>query len=186
MQGQDSPPRHLRNVPGFRDLRIGSPASWRSSLHRSQLNGESHSDLYELLDTSNAQSGQTATPRQPSPKVGTRAENGKLSGEAVYAETIVGRPAVPRSQRLVGSSEETLTGQPCRRAAIWKELWFPLLCIHGSMLLILGTVAVLVSIYRVKPERGLFFEPTGWDDSKQSAFILLSIPASMRGSRRCG
>ncbi|EXJ59187.1 hypothetical protein A1O7_06619 [Cladophialophora yegresii CBS 114405] len=174
MQSQDSPPRHLRNVPGFRDLRIGSPTSWRSSLHRRQLNGESHSDLYELLDTLNTESDQNTTAGHPD----TRVENGQLYGEPIYAETIVGQPAVPRSQRLVGSSEETLTAQPFRRAAIWKELWFPLLCIHGSMLLILGTLAVLVSVYRVKPQRGLFFDPIGWTDSRQRAYILLNVPAT--------
>jgi hypothetical protein len=178
MQSQDGPPRNLRNVPGFRDLRTGSPKSWRSSFHRNQSFGE-RSDIYELLGGPGNYSSQTTTPQDSKLNLHIQAEDAKAFAEVTSVETIIGRHDVPGAERLAHGSGDTIAQQPCRRGAILKELRFPLFCIHGSMLLILGTLAVVVSVYRVKPDRGLFFEPAGFADTTQHQYILLSIPASM-------
>jgi hypothetical protein len=178
MDGQESPSRHLRNVRAFRDLRIGSRTSWRSSHQGSQPTNNSRSEIYELLDNQSILSNQL-TPVQSTPDLRPQLQDGQPFGAAAFAEPVIGRPEVPRSQRLGGSSQETITAQPCPRMAVWRELWLPLLCIHGSMLLVLTTLVVLVSVYRVEPDHGLFLDPTGWSDSRQRAYILLNIPASM-------
>ena len=182
MQSQDSPPHHLRNVPAFRDLRIGSPKSWRSSFRRSI--GETNSDIYELIDPPGTRSNQTTTPYQSDFNLPRQADT-KQVGVAISTDTFVGCSEIPRGEGLAGSSEDAGTQKPCRRVAILKELWFPLFCIHSSMLLVLGTLAVLVSVYRVKADRGLFFDPTGFDDSTEKAYILLSIPASTKHPHLC-
>ncbi|KAJ9607577.1 hypothetical protein H2200_007655 [Cladophialophora chaetospira] len=178
MGSQDGPPRHLRNVPAFRDLRIGSPNSWRNSLHRRQPNSDSQADFYELLDASSTRIDRTATPRSSALNLDGQLEGNKLFGETSYAEEAADHPGISQTKVLAGSSEETITRQPCQRIAIWKELWLPLLCIHGSMLLLLGTLAVLIAVYRVRPDRGLFADPTGFTESRQKAFLLLRIPAT--------
>lgn len=182
MQSQDGPPRALRNVPAFRDLRTGSPASGRAGSNPAQPIGESCRDVYELtaVDPVGTRSDPTATPpRQPSPYLDSRPESRLTPDEEDEGETPIDTPNIAPPQRSPDNSEKTITDQAFSRSAIWKEIRLPLLWIHGSMLLILALLAVLVSVYKVKPVKGLFFEPTGWSYSKQRAYILLNIPASM-------
>jgi hypothetical protein len=93
--------------------------------------------------------------------------------------TPISTPSRAPPQNSSDNSEETITSQPHPRTGIWQDIWLPLLWIYGSMLLMLASLAVLVSVYRVTPVKGLFFEPTGWSYSKPRVDILLSIPASM-------
>lgn len=178
MQGQETPPRHLRNVPAFRDLHIGSSTGWRSSLYRRSLNRDSSNDPYELLDTSNVFNDGLSNAHQTSPEQQHQYDGDRAPGHLDYTEPIVSQPDRLRPQSLVNDSTETILERPCQRTEILKEIWFPLLCIHGSMLAILGILTILLILYSVRPERGLFSDPTGWAYSRQKAYVLLKIPAS--------
>lgn len=163
-----------------------NPAGERAGSNPVQSIEESRRNVYELrtFNTVGIGSDPPATPpRLPSPYWNNQQESRLIPDEGDEGETPIHTPNVAPPQRSPDSSEETITGQPRLRTAIWKEIWLPLLWIHGSMLLILASLAVLVSVYKVKPVKGLFFEPTGWSYSKQRAYILLSIPASMIAHR---
>lgn len=180
VRSQDGPPRVLRNVPAFRDLRNRLPASGRVGPNHTQLIGDSHGDEYELtgVDTIGTRPEPTATsPRRPSLSWPNRRDIHGIDDEEDEGENLIN---IDRPQHLFNSSEDTITHPACSRAAIWKEIQLPLLWIHGSMLLILASLAVLVSVYRVKPEKGLFFEPTGWSNTRQKKYLLLRIPASTK------
>ena len=179
MQTQEDPPRYLRNVSAFQDLRIGSQIRRPSSRHHRRPTSEYHSDMYDLSKTPQTHVVETTASTQSNLIQHHQVESARSSGDAIYRKVTIGQPDVLQTQGVMDSSKDTKMIQPCRRTAILKELWFPLCCIHGSMLLILGTLAVLVSVYRVEPQKGLFLNPAGSPDNEQKAYLLLSIPASM-------
>ena len=181
MQSQDRLHRTLRSVPAFRDLRTGSPASSRAGSSRAKSIGERRGDGYELTNFDTAWTHFDPTPtlrHQPSPPLQGQPESRKtLSME--NGKIFIEGPDSARPQLPLDNSEEPITDQASPHTTIWKEIRLSVLWIHGSMFLILASLAVLVSVFRVKPEKGLFFEPTGWNHSRQKQYILLSIPASM-------
>ena len=179
MQSQEDPPRYLRNVPAFQDLRIGSQMRRPSSRHHRRPSSEYHSDAYDSLKTPQTHVVEITASNQSNLLQHHSVGNAWSTGDAIYRKAISGQRDVLQTQGVMDSSKETMMNQPCRRTAILKELWFPLCCIHGSMLLILGTLAILVSVYRVEPQRGLFLDPAGSSYDGQKAYLLLSIPASM-------
>ena len=167
----------LRRQSALQNLRTGLCV-----IGPSESIGESHRDGYELtsLDISDHRSEpQAASSCSPSPSAAGHTENGGFHDTATESGPPINGFNSPQPHRSRLSSEETTTNGGCSRAEVWKDIWLPLFCIDGSMLLVLITLAALVSIFRVEPEKGLFFAPTGFNLSKQEAYILLSIPASM-------
>ena len=176
IQGQDSPSRASTNV------RSGSPAGGLAGPNRILPVGESCRDEYEVadFDTNSAYSDPQAMPlSQQSPCLHNRRESHAIPNTEYEEETLITGPIIPRQpQHSPDDSPKTVTNQARPHAAIWKDIWFPVLSIHGLMLLILASLAILVSVFRVHPAKGLFFEPIGWGYAQQKTYVLLSIPAS--------
>ena len=181
MQSQDRLHRTLRSVPAFRDLRTGSADGWRSGSNLSLPVRESHTGVYQLtnFEPSRTRFDPTSTLlHQSGPSLRSQLSRETLNGEG-ESEALIESVNVAQPQLPLNSSLEKVTNQASQRSSIWKEIQLAVLWIYGSMLLILLSLAVLIAVYKVKPMKGLFFEPTGWNHARQNQYILLNVPASM-------
>lgn len=117
------------------------------------------------------------TPATPTPAIAGHSQEQLLSSreqDAIresYHENVLRGSA---EQQPIASTQES----HCQLRTVLNEIWLPLAWILCPMLIVLGVLLVLILMYRVRPKRGLFLEPTGWDYSQRHRWIMLNIPAS--------
>jgi hypothetical protein len=155
------PPQHLRTVRAFSNLRSNLPRRVRNSWGQ-RFSLASDQDLYELPH------GEYTSQTYPDAFQPIAAEGlDEQTHGADSFNTHAWSPAIlpgylDRGVRQIFAldSNEAVKVRPRLQQAVWREVRFPLFCIQGSMLAVLGTIAVLVSAYRVVPDKGLWVDPT--------------------------
>jgi hypothetical protein len=157
MDDLQPPPQQLRNVRAFSDLRSNLPRRIRNSWGQ-RFSLVSDQDTYELP---NGEYPSRARPDilQPDAAEGLVEPSQGADSFDTHAWSPVILPAQPdegAAQKFVLKNKDAVRLRSRLQRAIWKEIWFPLFCIQGSMLAVLGTIAVLVSAYRVVPKKGLW------------------------------
>lgn len=181
MEHRDGTPRALRRVLSYRDLRTGSSNKDQTAQDHSRRKRASLREVFDslCLDTFIDRPTSIIEARlKPDRYFGIQSESRlNLSGtDQTETPNRVSLTALP--QQFDEKPKANTKDQRYSQITVWKEIWAPLLWVHGSMFLMLAILTVVISVYKVKGVKGLFFEPTGWIYTKERAYVLLSIPAS--------
>ncbi|KAK5048308.1 hypothetical protein LTR84_005978 [Exophiala bonariae] len=179
-QNRQSPTRlPLRSAPAFRDLRNNIRLNELNHRQRTQP-VEADRDAGSQTPYSRAAGSRSTFTTSQQSNINSRNES--ETNVLIQENNDIAAPlngVQPAS--IIHEHRSSGGGGPMQhysRRPIWDDIWLPLACIHGSMLLELCCLAVLISVYKVHGEKGLFSEPQGWRDQAQPSYILLNVPAT--------
>lgn len=185
MQSPTNGHRRLRSTPALRDLRNRLSGGRYSRADTAQWLGEGSQEVHEMTSTLFLQGSDTtvrpstSNHHRPRPYLTSEPGSWEHIGARHQDGVLMEAPVPAPTQQAPGDS---IIKQSCPRTAILKEIRLPLFLIQGSMLVILSSLVIIISAFRMRPNRGLFMEPPGWNYVKERQFILLTIPASMNTS----
>lgn len=163
----------LRSTPSFADLRQSSTQHvLRTQRARPRIE-RPNTDDFELLGLAYSRLQQDAHSNEPTP---SRTQHPSEERLLIHEDSRNASAELEHNQSDESGPCNTSTAGSC--TTFLREIWLQLLWIHGSMLLVIITLVLIIVIFRVSSERSLFLEPTGWSYKKNKGILLINIPAS--------